>query len=89
LTPELKTAVEKILAQFQNETAVDSPVNWHYLDKLESGDVTLSDFPEWAQYMLLEIENPAQQAYFKQWLLQYLSNPPDDKNDSGEGEMGD
>ncbi|MCP4359734.1 MAG: tetratricopeptide repeat protein [Chloroflexi bacterium] len=78
LTPELKTAVETILAQFQSETAVDSPVNWHYLDKLENGDVELSDFPEWAQYMLLEIENPAQQAYFKQWLLQYLSNPPED-----------
>ena len=54
----------------------DTAVDWSYLDKLESGDIDTSQFPEWAQYLLLEIDDPQQELFLKQYLLSYLSNPP-------------
>jgi hypothetical protein len=35
----------------------------------------ITDFPEWAQYMLLAIDNPQIESYMKQFLLSYLANP--------------
>ena len=52
----------------------DSPVDWRYLDLLESGNIDTSQFPEWAQYMLLDIDNPRQEMFLKRYLLEYLSN---------------
>ncbi len=74
IQPELVCRVAEVLAavdmDFQGKTAVD----WSYLNKLENGDIDLADFPERIQYLLLEIEDPAQQAFLKQFLLQQLAN---------------
>lgn len=49
-------------------------VNWHYLDLLESGDIDVTAFPEWAQYLLLDIDDPQQEQFLKRYLLELLSN---------------
>ena len=59
----------------------DSPVNWRYLDQLESGEIDVAQFPEWAQYLLLEIDDPQQEQFLKRFILQYLSNPPSFSDD--------
>jgi tetratricopeptide (TPR) repeat protein len=84
---ELVAHVEDVLRDLKMEPGGVTAVDWSYLDKLESGDVDLADFPEWMQYLLLEIDDPAQQAFLKQLLLQQLSNPPHkDENDGPDDE---
>lgn len=73
---ELVARVEEVLGEMSLEPEGETAVDWGYLEKLESGHIDLADFPERMQYLLLEIDDPAQQAYLKQLLLQYLSNPP-------------
>jgi hypothetical protein len=59
----------------------DGPVNWHYLNLLESGDIDSSQFPEWAQYMLLDIDNPRQEQFLKRYLLEYFANKQRDEEE--------
>lgn len=74
---ELVARVEEALAELEPvEISSASRVDWSYLDKLESGDVSISDFPEWVQYLLLEIDDPDHLAWLKQFFLQRFSNPP-------------
>ncbi|WP_420644616.1 hypothetical protein [Candidatus Leptofilum sp.] len=73
---ELKARVDAVLAALPEDEGWETAVDWSYLDKLESGDIDSSQFPEWAQYLLLEIDDPQQELFLKQYLLSYLSNPP-------------
>ena len=73
---ELIARVDEVLAGLTEEVGWETAVDWSYLDKLESGDIDSSQFPEWAQYLLLEIDDPQQELFLKQYLLSYLSNPP-------------
>ena len=68
--------VEEVLAGLSDSVRGDTAVDWSYLDKLETGDIDTSQFPEWAQYLLLEIDDLQQELFLKQYLLSYLSNPP-------------
>ncbi|WP_420628144.1 tetratricopeptide repeat protein [Candidatus Leptofilum sp.] len=73
---DLIARVDEVLAGLPEERGWETAVDWSYLDKLESGDIDTSQFPEWAQYLLLEIDDPQQELFLKQYLLSYLSNPP-------------
>lgn len=73
---ELIARVNEVLAVLPEDDGWDTAVDWSYLDKLENGDIDTSQFPEWAQYLLLEIDDPQQELFLKQYLLSYLSNPP-------------
>lgn len=86
---DLVTQVKAVLADAELDVAEDTAVDWSYLDKLESGDVRLSDFPEWMQYVLLAIDDPAHQAFLKQLLLQHLSNANLDSADVDPGMESD
>ena len=81
---ELIARVEELLAGLKENVRGNTAVDWSYLDKLENGDIDTSQFPEWAQYLLLEIDDPQQELFLKQYLLSYLSNPPlyDDSDES-------
>jgi hypothetical protein len=81
---ELIARVDEVLAAVAEEAGEHTAVDWSYLDKLENGDIDTSQFPEWAQYLLLEIDDPQQELFLKQYLLSYLSNPPlfDDDEDN-------
>lgn len=81
----LITRVEEVLAKLPEEVGWSTAVDWSYLEQLESGDIDTSQFPEWAQYLLLEIDDPQQEMFLKQYLLSYLANPPlfDDDEDEG------
>lgn len=59
----------------------DGPVDWRYLDLLESGNIDSSQFPEWAQYMLLDIDNPRQEMFLKRYLLEYFANKQRDEEE--------
>ncbi len=78
--------VDEVLAGLPEMTGWETAVDWSYLDKLENGDIDTSQFPEWAQYLLLEIDDPQQELFLKQYLLSYLSNPPlyDDSDDEAD-----
>ncbi|MCA9995815.1 MAG: tetratricopeptide repeat protein [Anaerolineales bacterium] len=81
-----ETLVEEITAVLNTlppteAPPTDGPVNWHYLDLLESGDIDTSQFPAWAQYMLLDIDNPRQEMFLKRYLLEYLSNKQRDEEE--------
>jgi len=74
---ELIARIEEALSELEPaEIAYSSRVDWSYLDKIESGDVSISDFPAWAQYLLLDIDDPDQLVFMKHYLLEYFSNPP-------------
>ncbi|MCC6602012.1 MAG: hypothetical protein IT327_02320 [Anaerolineae bacterium] len=73
---ELIARVEEVLAGLPDEVSWKTAVDWSYLDKLENGDIDTTQFPEWAQYLLLEIDDPQQELFLKQYLLSYLANPP-------------
>jgi tetratricopeptide (TPR) repeat protein len=73
---ELVARVDEVLAALPESDDWQTAVDWSYLDKLESGDMDTSQFPEWAQYLLLEIDDPQQELFLKQYLLSYLANPP-------------
>ncbi len=79
LPPKLSTElINKIKAAFDSPLTVptkDSPVNWGYLELLEMDAIDSSQFPEWAQYMLLEIDDIEQERHLKEWLVAYLANP--------------
>lgn len=74
------TAVLNTLPPADSPSA-DSPVDWHYLDLLESGDIDHSQFPEWAQYMLLDIDDPRQELFLKRYLLEYFANRQRDEEE--------
>lgn len=79
---ELVARVEEALADLEpEEDMLASGVDWGYLDKLERGDVSISDFPAWVQYLLLEIDDPDHLAWLKQYFLQRFSNPPIDEEE--------
>ncbi|MCP4416374.1 MAG: hypothetical protein GY805_07115 [Chloroflexi bacterium] len=73
---ELIARVEEALAQLPDEVGGITAVDWSYLEKLENGEIDTSQFPSWAQYLLLEIDDLQQELFLKQYLLSYLSNPP-------------
>lgn len=73
---ELIAQVEEALAEMPDDVIGETAVDWSYLDKLENGDIDTSQFPEWAQYLLLEIDDLQQELFLKQYLLSYFSNPP-------------
>lgn len=50
-------------------------VDWDYLEKLENDSLRLSDFPEWAQYLIKDINDPTEEIQFINYLLRLLSNP--------------
>lgn len=82
---DLIAGVDEVLAALPEDAEWQTAVDWSYLDKLENGDIDTSQFPEWAQYLLLEIDDPQQELFLKQYLLSYLANPPlfnDDDNDA-------
>lgn len=73
--------IEKIEAALENvpQTAeTDGPVDWSFLELLESGEeIDASRFPEWAKHFLADIgDNPEFAAYMKEYLISYLANPP-------------
>lgn len=72
--------VEKIEAALENvpqPAEANGPVDWSYLDLLEQGDeIDSGRFPEWAQDLLADIDNPEYAAYMKEYLVSYLANPP-------------
>jgi tetratricopeptide (TPR) repeat protein len=78
--------VAEVLAELPEDVGWQTAVDWSYLDKLENGNIDTSQFPEWAQYLLLEIDDPQQELFLKQYLLSYLSNPPlfDDSDEDDE-----
>ena len=76
LPDELRDKIEAALAQTITSPVGESPVDWSYLDALESGEIDVTQFPEWAQHLLLEIDDPEQAAFMQQYLLSYLANPP-------------
>ena len=84
---DLIARVEEVLAALPDEPSWQTAVDWSYLDRLENGDIDISQFPEWAQYLLLEIDDPQQELFLKQYLLSYLANPP--LFDDGENEDRD
>ena len=73
---ELIAKVEGVLVGVEANPSENTAVDWSYLDKLENGDIDTSRFPEWAQYLLLEIDDPQQELFLKQYLLSYFANPP-------------
>lgn len=83
IAPDLIDRIEEVLQNSPWEAAADSSVDWSYLDKLEQGEVDISDFPAWAQYILLEIDDPAERQYLIRFFLERFSNPPLD-DDLGE-----
>lgn len=85
---ELIAKIEETLAQSPPAPSQEGPVDWRYLDAWESGEIDASLFPEWAQYMLLEIDDPEQELFLKRLLLEYLSNPPlFDEDDDDEADF--
>jgi hypothetical protein len=75
LRPEMMQKLEELLGDSPILLPENDLVDWHYLDKLENEEIDISDFPEWAQYMLLEIDDVQVESYLKQFLLGYLANP--------------
>lgn len=75
LSATLVQKLEEILDESPLPLPEKSLVDWHYLDKLENNEIDIGHFPEWAQYMLLEIDDPQVESYLKQFLLSYLANP--------------
>ncbi len=55
-------------------------VDWEYLEKLEDDSLCLSDFPEWAQYLIKDIDDPTEEIQFINYLLRLLSNPTNNPN---------
>lgn len=75
LSPEMVQKLEVLLGESPLPLPEKSLVDWRYLDKLERDEIDISDFPEWAQYMLLEIDDIQVESYLKQFLLSYLADP--------------
>jgi hypothetical protein len=75
LADELVATIEALLDQFSWTPTESSLVDWSYLDVLESGDIDVSRFPQWAQYLLLDIDDPEEEEFLKRFLLSYLANP--------------
>ena len=88
LSPDLIAHVEATIGDALDETPDHSVVDWNYLEELVAGEVDVSQWPAWAQYLLLEVDDPEQEAYLKQWLMGYLSNTPlqDDEDEAGDEE---
>ena len=80
LPPPFPEAVLEWIENTLPETAVTpdypSPVDWSYLDDLETGSIDIGRLPEWAQYLLLDIDDPTHEAMLLQYILSYLANPP-------------
>ena len=55
-------------------------VDWQYLEKLENDSLHISDFPEWAQYLINDIDDPIEEIQFINYLLRLLSNPTNNPN---------
>ncbi|MCA9971694.1 MAG: tetratricopeptide repeat protein, partial [Anaerolineales bacterium] len=82
LPPQLPPELEAALVQALGESAeppADTPVDWSYLDVLESGAVDVAKLPSWAQYLLRELDNPAQETAVLQLILSLLADPPDEE----------
>jgi hypothetical protein len=75
LSAKLIQKLEEILGDAVPAPETKSSVDWQYLDKLENDEIDITHFPEWAQYMLVEIDDPQVESYLKQFLLSYLANP--------------
>lgn len=78
LSPELTATIAAHLGSTPTETAV-GPVDWQYLDRLERGEVDITQLPEWAQYLLLELDNPEQEMAVLQYVLSLLANPDEEE----------
>lgn len=86
ISEALVTAVDNFMDALPASAPGPSSVDWSYLQKLETGNISLADFPAWAQYLLLAIEDPVQQTILKQRLLQQLSyGSAEDYHEGDEG----
>ncbi len=79
LDPEIINQINHFELDFDMETNTDL-VDWGYLDALENNSITMADFPEWAQYLIKDIDDPAEEDRFIQYLLRLLSNPTNNTN---------
>ena len=61
------------------EKASSSPIDWSYLDQLTEADIDPAQFPEWVQYILLEVDNPAQEAFLKRYFLMFFADKQDEE----------
>jgi hypothetical protein len=75
LPANLVQKFEEILGESSLPLPEERLVDWHYLESLANDEIDTTHFPEWAQYMLLEIDDPQMESYLKQFLLSYLANP--------------
>lgn len=80
LSPDLTAKIESALGS-PSPASLSGPVDWRYLDRLEAGDVDISRLPEWAQYLLLELDSPEQETLVLQYILSHLANPPTDEEE--------
>jgi hypothetical protein len=81
---DLIARVEEALANLESEPSPEGPVDWSFLDKLETGaidDIDTEQFPTWARHLLAQIDDPEYKRFLIQHLLGYLSNPPIDDDD--------
>ena len=84
LSPELMAQLAEILGPGVSTGLKKGPVDWGFLDKYEQGDLSDIEIPTWAQYILLDLDDPKLEIEFKRFLLSFLANPPqaDDEEDS-------
>ncbi len=79
LDPEIIKQINHFSLDF--EIAVpDSLVDWSYLEAVENNLISMVDFPEWAQYLIKDIDDPDEEDRFVQYLLRLLSNPTNNTN---------
>ncbi len=83
LSPKLRAQLAEILSQDVSLEPKTGPIDWGFLDKYESGDFSDIKIPTWAQYILLDLDDPQLEIEFKRFLLSYLANPlqADDEQD--------
>ena len=79
LDPDIIDQINGFTLDF-GEYPQNSLVDWSYLDAIENDSITMSDFPEWAQYLIKDIDDPVEEDRFVQYLLRLLSNPTNNTN---------
>jgi hypothetical protein len=81
LTPEgLKTAVSAATPALPPTEPETGPVDWGYLEQLESGDIDVARFPAWARRLLQEVSQDTEQyRWMTQIFLEQFSNRLDEE----------
>jgi hypothetical protein len=80
LNSEIIAQINELSAEFEIQPS--QLVDWGYLEKLENNTIRVSDFPEWAQYLIQDIDDPMEEIQFINYLLRLLSNPTNNPNRS-------